>query len=205
MFSDAKWARYVAERGRPGMDGPPPDELHVVPANYTHLQAYGRQGLDNTPAFGGHLSVDLDVGAAGIAIGSLCAAMPYMGGGFVVTAADPIVLSGLRFFAPGVYRWIGRWQSLTALSLGKNLRWVFCRFDSTSGNLRPISGAPTIFEEDFYSPNTSAVIAQFEGLMYCPGPWIALLLNVDALVDADRFTTSLTIWPEYVFDEAGAT
>jgi len=203
MFSDAKWARFVAERGRPGMDGPPPDELHVVPAQYTHRQAPQFRGVTGVPA----ISFDVTWAHTGVitAAGTSNLQAPRDGGSFApwpTIAVDPLFT-----FAPGIYRYEGYCRDHSG-STSNTLRWYFLGGDSTGVTLatyRPFPGATQIWSASCTMIGGGGILVPFSGEIYAPGRWMACLVNVGATAVTDSYSGYFSVLPVYVFDEGGAT
>src|SRR5882762_4543148 len=203
MFSDAKWARYVGERGRPGMEGPPPDELHVVGAEFTHLASQGVPAVLGVPCTAFSLTLLIVPGGA-IAPGATLAQMPSTQVSKSVTAAglDPLDF----FFAPGVYRWSGSLISKAALASQALIGLAFAaRGTGPIGTVASIPGSSGPWRQEFWLGQQNAPNQPFEGRMYIPKEWTAFVYVSIGLAVSDNAVWRCEIWPEYVFDEAGST
>lgn len=210
MFSDAKWSRYVGERARPGMDGPPPDELHVVPANFTHLQAPNYASLQDAPSIGWSVGAILDTPLAGYAVPTLQLVGPRDGGERIVGAAGANP-DTRHFFHPGVFSYEGYWRRVGGATVNPQFRVVFLGARTTDptnqANIEPLPGSMNNWQENASLP-TAALYGgplPFSGEVYVPRPWIICVLSIGVLVDTDIFDFHMRVLPVYLFDEAGAT
>lgn len=186
------------------MDGPPPDELHVVGAEFTHLKSEGVPAIVNVPSTASSLAINM-IPAAGIAAGSTLAQLgrndPSVG--LIAAGLDP---SPQFSFAAGVYHWTGCLISKAALaSIGLIGVCFAAKGTGNINNVIPLPGASQTWRQEFFLGNQNAPSQPFEGRMYIPKEWTAFVYVAVGLVATDNFTWRIDLWSEYVFDEAGAT
>lgn len=189
------------------MDGPPPDELHVVPANFTHLQSPQSASQQDAPSVGYQVGFQADTPLAGYAVPTTLLFGPRDGGNRII-AAGAANADGRHTFLPGVWRYEGYFIRSGGVSL-LQVEWGFAGAGTTDptnlATLDPFPGSSGVWREDHTLSTNQNVREDFSGVIYAPDRWLCFLLLITPALDADIFLGHFSVLPVYLFDEAGST
>jgi len=206
VISRQKWGRLTGHRNPANREPPPPDELHVVSSDVTHMYPPVQGVKGGGGSYGLDVTVDPPVG--GLGSGLLIAQAPRdFGDGGIVTAA--VAAPDLNyFFLPGIWRLRARVTTTPRVAL--NRQGFTFNLLPTSGAF-PWGAAPGFvgWTQALYvppSPGSSGIqVLDFEHRLYIPAPWyLTITTGTVALVDGDVFQVHLIIDNEYLLDEPGS-